>query len=62
MSHGEREIVPDRGTSERKGTLSLIFLVSFFKYEICEYPQRSRECIMGCMVQGGQKGMEEQCK
>ena len=36
MSHREREIVPDRGTSERKGMLSLKFLASVWntKYAI----------------------------
>ena len=32
------------------------------EFERCDYQQKSGESVMGCTVQGGQKGKEEQCK
>ena len=60
MSHRESEIVLDGGTKERKGALSLIFFG--LEYKISDYQQKSGECMMGCTVQGGQKGKEVQCR
>ena len=62
MSHNKREIVPDRGTSERKSGAILDISCVCLEYEICDYRQQSGECVMGCTVQEGQKGKEEQCK
>ena len=59
MSSRERESVPDGGTNERKGVLSLKFLL---ESKMCDYQQRSRECVVGCTVHGGHKDMKEQCK
>ena len=42
--HRDREIVPDKGTNERKGSLSLKFVASAWNMKD---PIISRECMMG---------------
>ena len=57
MSHRQKEIVPDGGKIVPDGNE---FFCVCLEYEICDYQQRSRECMMGCTFQG-QKDRGEQC-
>ena len=61
MSHIEREIVSDGRTNEKKEHIVLEMSCVRFEHEIyiCEYRERSGECVMGCIVHGVQKGNEE---